>query len=293
MNQGDVAGAISSFYGVPSSDPSVVRLLALILPDVARASSADPRSWKSVIPGILAKYESAARDMGLGISPAQRAIEAAKNANPTAAGPVGLDHAQAALRLAGSVPLAMRDGGGSCTTGERASNAAITRDSTLTVNGAITFARDIGANPALAGLFAGGSPEMRDALRGAVQNGTAIADDKIKSMNDVGVVLGAIRAGKLAADDPRIPDSVKRIVEDMRAKGIDPKAADQKAIKKYLNENPDALNKARQQGLSDEQRNKRLSQGDLAAKVENATDVATADKKQGAAKKVLTATTTL
>ena len=45
----------------------------------------------------------------------------------------------------------------------------------------------------------------------------AITDDKIKGMNDVGMVLGAICAGKLAPDDPRIPYVVKVALRRVRA----------------------------------------------------------------------------
>jgi hypothetical protein len=251
VNQGDVAGAISSFYGVSSGDPSVGKLLALVLPDVERASAADPRSWKSVIPGVLAKYESVAREMGLGVSPVQRAIEAAKNGNPTGAGPFGLDPAQAALRLAGNVPLAMRDEGGSSRGGERPSNAAITRDAPLTVNGAISYARELGINPAQASFFVGASADMREALKSAIRDGANISDDKVKSMRDVSAVLGAIRAGKLKADDPRVPPSVKKVIEDMKSKGIDPATADPKDVQKYLKENPGKLDEIKKANASD------------------------------------------
>ena len=64
-------------------------------------------------------------------------------------------------------------------------------------------------------------------------------------MHDVSMVIGAIRAGKLTSDDPRIPDSVKKIITDMKAQGIDPKSADQKAIRGYLRANPNALRRQR------------------------------------------------
>jgi hypothetical protein len=242
LNQADVAGAISSFYGVSSADAAVAKLLAVIFPDVASAAARDPGSWKSVFPGVLAKYESMAKDLGLGVSQQQRDIDAARNANPTAAGFKGTEFGQLAAHFLSNVPLAMRDDGKG---GERASGVAITRDTALSVNGAIGYAREIGANPALAGFFVGGSAEMRDALRSAIHNGTAITDDKVKSMRDVSMVIGAIRAGKLKPDDPNIPPSVRQIIDDMKKNGIDPATADPKKVKKYLDDHPTALDAAK------------------------------------------------
>lgn len=242
MNQADVAGAISSYYGVSSADAAVAKLLAVIFPDITSAAARDPASWKSVFPGVLAKYESMAKDLGLGVSQQQREIDAARNANPTAAGFKAADVGQHAGRLLSNVPLAMRDDGKG---GERATSAAITRDAPLSVNGAISYAREIGVNPALAGFFVGGSAEMRDALRNAIQSGTAITDDKVKNMRDVSMVIGAIRAGKLKPDDPSIPPSVRQIVDDMKKNWIDPVTADPKKVKKYLDDHPAALDAAK------------------------------------------------
>lgn len=55
--------------------------------------------------------------------------------------------------------------------------SVISREAPLTVNAAIGFAKELGISPAYAGFFAGGSPEMRDALRNAITNGKAITDD--------------------------------------------------------------------------------------------------------------------
>ena len=248
LNEGDVASAISGYYGVPPTHSAVATLLTVVLPDVRRAAERDPGSWKSVFPGVLAKYESMARDLGLGVSPAQRELNAARIANPTAAGSAGVDLAQLAGQQFGNVPLALRDDAGARSSGDR---AAAARDTALSVNGAIGYAREIGVNPALAGFFVGGSPEMRDALRSAIRDGTAISDDKVKNMNDVGMVLGAIRAGKLKPDDPRIPPSVRAVIQEMKKQGIDPATARPDQIKKYLKDNPKALDAARKRAQSD------------------------------------------
>jgi hypothetical protein len=245
LSQGDVAGAISGFYGVSSADPSVAKLLALVFPEVERATARDPGSWKSVFPGVLAKYESMAKDLGLGVSPQQREIDAARNANPTAAGGTGLDFGKLAGLHHPTKPLAMRDDGESRSSGERVTAAALSRSAPLSVDGAIGYARELGMNPALAGFFVGTSHEMRDALRGAIRNGTSITDDQVKNPNDAAAVIGAIRAGKMKPDDPRVPPSVRQIIDDMKKDGLDPATADPKRVKKYLDDHPAALDAAK------------------------------------------------
>jgi hypothetical protein len=64
-------------------------------------------------------------------------------------------------------------------------------------------------------------------------------------MRDVSMVLGAVRSGKLKSDDPRIPPSVRSIMEDMKKEGIDPATADPAKVKKYLDANPTALDAAK------------------------------------------------
>ncbi len=244
VNQAEVAGAISSYYGVAPGNAAITKLLAVVFPDVESATARGTTSWKSVFPSVLAKYDQMAKDLGLGVSPQQRDIDAARAANPTAAGPKGTDLASLGGLHPGSLPLAMReDGEGRKGGSDRA--AALASDVPLSVNGAISYAREIGVNPALAGFFVGGSPEMRDALRHAITNGTTITDDKVKSMRDVSMVIGAVRAGKLKPDDPSIPASVRQIMEDMKKQGIDPATADTKKIKKYLDDNPRALDAAK------------------------------------------------
>jgi hypothetical protein len=72
LNQADIAGAISSYYGVSSSDAAVAKLLQVILPDIQSATAREAVSWKSIFTSVLARYEQMARDLGLGISPQQR-----------------------------------------------------------------------------------------------------------------------------------------------------------------------------------------------------------------------------
>lgn len=251
LNQAEVAGAISAYYHVPSGDQALAKLLAVIFPDVERAAAADPGSWRSVFPGVLAKYESMARDMGLGLTPGQREANAVRHANATAAATGFSDFTQFAARSFAGVPLALREDSGG---GSRADRTLATRDGLLSVNSAISFAREIGVSPGLSGFFVGGSLEMRDALRSAIHEGTAITDDKVKSMKDVGMVIGAIRAGKLSPNDPRIPSSVREVLEDMKKNGVDPVTADPRKVRKYLDKHPDALRAAKRQITQDQTR---------------------------------------
>jgi hypothetical protein len=249
LNEAEVASAISAYFHVATDDKAVGKLLAAIFPDVERAAAADPGSWKSVFPGVLAKYESLAKELGLGLSPLQRELAAAQTRNPTAAGPAIGEFGQFASRSLSNLPLALREERSGRSTSERSLD---TREASLSVNGAIAYAREIGISPAFAGFFVGGSQDMRDALRSAIRDGTAITDDKVKSMQDVGMVIGAIRAGKLGPNDPRIPQSVRDVIEDMKNKGIDPTKADSRTIRKYLDTNPKALDAAKKRNVTDD-----------------------------------------
>ena len=63
------------------------------------------------------------------------------------------------------------EGGGEHRAGERVSSAALTRDTPLSVDGAIGFAKELGISPSYAGPFAGSSQVMRDALRDDITKG--------------------------------------------------------------------------------------------------------------------------
>jgi hypothetical protein len=132
---------------------------------------------------------------------------------------------------------------------------------------AVSYAKQLGIDLALAPFFVGTSSVMREALRDAINNGTAIRDDQVKNMHDVGAVIGAIRAGKLSPDDPRIPQSVRQIMDDMRAKGIDPTKADPKVVKKYLDDHPDALKAVKNEIKKDVQARSNMTPEELKKKV--------------------------
>lgn len=281
INRADVAGAISSFYGVAVEASAVARLAELFYPDVQQASARDPASWKLVFPGVLAKYESVARELGLGMSAAERDRAVLKSANTTDA---AFAAALARLGFEGLRHYAAAQGGAARERVGREDHGSPSAHEPLSATAAASFAREIGVGPGYMRLFAGGSHEMRDALRDAIKSGKPITDDKIKSMEDVGMVLGAIRAGKLKADDPRIPDSVKKVMEDMKAKGIDPTKADPNTIEKYLKDNPRALEAARAEINKDKEAASGLDDKQLAEEVKKQ-----ADKAAGAAKKPSTA----
>jgi hypothetical protein len=145
-------------------------------------------------------------------------------------------------------------GNGSARSGERPSSTsyAYGHDAALSTTAASHFARELGMGPGYAGFFVGASPGMRDALRDAIKNGTAIGEDKVRNMRDVSAVVGAIRAGKLKPDDPRIPKSVQEIIKRMKENGIDPATADPKEIRKYLKDHPDELKAAKNQNKTDD-----------------------------------------
>jgi hypothetical protein len=84
VNQADVAGSISSYYGVMSSDSRIQQLLGFVLPDVERMAATSPKGgWKASVNSVIQKYDALARELGLSVSPMQRDIQAARHANVT------------------------------------------------------------------------------------------------------------------------------------------------------------------------------------------------------------------
>jgi len=187
------------------------------------------------------------------------------------------------------------DGSTSGKSGDRTSSAsyAYAQATPLSATSASNFAQELGLGPGYTGFFVGASPGMRDALRDAIRNGTPIGEDKVKNMRDVSAVVGAIRAGKLKPDDPRIPDSVKKIIKDMKEKGIDPATADHKVIKKYLDDNPRALEAARKQDALDHKDTNGMSVEQKKAKIENETPKTVTPSRKKASAKVEAPTATL
>jgi hypothetical protein len=81
VNRGDVAGAISSYFGVAAGAPGVEELLKDVFPEIRTAAALDPASWKSVFPGVMAKFETKAKELGLGVSPFHRDLDILRSAN--------------------------------------------------------------------------------------------------------------------------------------------------------------------------------------------------------------------
>jgi len=254
IRETEVAGKIGGYFGVAGSDPRITSLLSKILPEVQKAASGDPSSWQSAFQTVMAKYEGLAKELGLGVSQDQRDLDLLKNANRTdaafasAAGRLGVDGLRHYARL---------HGGGSSTSDERdsgsaragTSSTAYAHEAPLTMNAAVHFAKELGINPIHAAYFEGSSAEMREAVRDAIKNGKVISDDKVKSMHDVSMVVGAIRSGKLKEDDPRVPDSVKQVMKKMRDDGVDP--FDAKAMKAYTHDHPEVLKVVRKANAED------------------------------------------
>ncbi|MEA2875532.1 MAG: hypothetical protein QOF14_728 [Hyphomicrobiales bacterium] len=183
-------------------------------------------------------------------SETQRQAQLEQRAAANAAGTGALADGFPGTLARGGRALAMQDDGGQGGRSERVSSASYKERLGGDASG-LAYAKQLGIDPAYAGFFSGGSPEVRNALRDALRNGTPIGEEKIKSMGDVQTVVGAIRAGKLKPDDPRIPDSVKKVIADMKGKGIDPATSNTKLIRKYFKENPNALKDVRRAADSD------------------------------------------
>ena len=285
LNQADVAGKISGYYGVPAGDARILRLLEVVYPDVRAAEARDPGSWQSAVLGVIARHDTLAKELGLGLSQTQRDIDTVRHANRTDANFVaalarlGWTGAQHYASVHGSTSDAGGDGG-SRGSGERSLSAALSRDVPLSATGAIGFAKELGIGAGNAGYFVGVSPEMRHALRDAIRDGKAITDDQVKNPRDVSAILGAVKSGKLKPDDPRIPDSVKKIIKDMKEKGIDPEKADAKTIQKYLTDHPDALKKVKEQNDKDIDARAGMTSEQLGQREKHDRDVALAKEKK-------------
>lgn len=286
INEAEVAGKIGGYFGVTGSDPRISSLLSKVMPEIQLASAGDPNAWQSAFLGVMAKYEGLAKELGLGVSQTQRDLELAKNANRTnatfaaAAGRLGWDGMRHYSALFGGRGEE-REGG--LRTGGATSSAAYARETPLTMSGAINFAKELGVNPVHASFFEHGSAEMRDAVRDAVNHGKAIGEEKIKDMHDVSMVLGAIRAGKLKEDDPKVPESVKKVIQQMRNDGVDPVKGDSKAVKKYLDDHPKALEDVRKATNADEKAtvgSATLDQSKTKGQATASNEIASAQKKQ-------------
>jgi len=128
------------------------------------------------------------------------------------------------------------------------------------------FARQIGADPAYARLFAGASPEGLNAIADFIRNGRPGSDDDIHTIKDAQAWIGAIRAGKIDPNDPNLPPAIKKIIAGMRKEGIDPATADPKEIEGYFKKHPDALREAQKAAKADIQARATLTEEEKAEK---------------------------
>ena len=270
VNQAEVEGAIAGYFGVSATTPGISDLVRVVFPGVQTASRQNPAGWRSVVLGVLANHIGIARDLGLGGSELQRQLQIMRASNRTSA-----EFAQARLRV-----QALVAGMGGWGRVARAVDAGETTNSnSYAVLGSgysagnlpMEMRRHLGRYDAAhvaavgnyltglgmhqhevhqyAGFFVGSSETVRHAIHPRVHHGQALTDEHVTNANDAGAIMGAIRAGRIRPEDA--PPSVRRLMEDMRARGVDPATADPQAIQNYLEENPQALEAARRANTAD------------------------------------------
>lgn len=266
FSQAEVAGALSAFYNVASTDSGLVRLLGIVMPDVQAMAQGNP-NWKANIPGIIAKYASVAEQFGLGVSASQRDTQILHRANHHSADfasaygrleiNAGLSAAQLAARAAGnaaerrsSTDYAHAFNGGPYNANNLSdvmkSYVGYNSFTAADVASAANYAYSLGIKSHIyAGYFVGSSDTVRSAIQDHIKNGTKLTNDHITNPNDATAILGAIKAGKIKKEDA--PPAVQKLIEEMKAKGVDPAdpKTDPKAIHQYFKENPKALEEAK------------------------------------------------
>ena len=125
------------------------------------------------------------------------------------------------------------------------------RASAAQVASAANYASSIGLDPGrYAGHFVGTSQVAQKALEAHIRSGAAVTDQHITNPNDARAVIAAIQAGKMKPE--AAPPSVQKIMDDMKAKGIDPASASAKDIGAYFQQNPKALEAAKAQDKADQ-----------------------------------------
>lgn len=116
------------------------------------------------------------------------------------------------------------------------------RASAAQVADAANFATRIGLDPTrYAGHFVGASTVAKDAIAAHIKSGAQLKDDHVTNMKDARAVIAAVQAGKIKTQD--VPPSVQKVMEDMKAKGVD--VTDARAVDAYATQNPRALEAAR------------------------------------------------
>lgn len=261
FSQAEVAGALSSYYGVASTDSGLVRLLGIVAPDIQALAANNP-NWKAAIPGVIAKYASVAEQFGLGVSATQRDAQVLNRANITdATYAATLGRLENALGLGAARLIAGQNG-------ERRSSA----DYTHAFNGgpynannlsdamrayvgysnftasdvarAANFVRGLGINADLySGYFLGTSDVFRQAIQDHIKNGTKLTNDHIANPNDVAGYIATINSGVVKKENA--PSAIRKIIDDMKAKGIETDKVDAKVIHQYFKDKPKALEDAK------------------------------------------------
>lgn len=133
------------------------------------------------------------------------------------------------------------------------------------VAGVGNYLNTLGINaPQYTGYFVGSSEATRNAIRDYINKGTKITDEHIKNPNDVKAVMGAIKAGKMKREDA--PPSVQQIIKRMEREGVS--ANDPKAVDRYFEANPKALEDARKDADKRVEAKANLTDGNVDAALE-------------------------
>jgi hypothetical protein len=136
---------------------------------------------------------------------------------------------------------------------------------------AALFAQKLGLAPGpYAGYFIHASQGARETLSDFVLRGARIDGDKIRTAADVIATIGAMRSQGIDENDPNVPENVRRIIRDMKARGIDYKRADAQTMRDYFQDNPRALDQVREQTARYEDKAHNLSPQDLVERAKKA-----------------------
>jgi len=263
VNQAEVEGAIAGYFGVPASTPGISDLVRVVFPGVQEASRGNPAAWRSVVLGVLANHIGMARGLGLQGSELQRQLQIMRASNRTSADFVN------ALRIVQTLVAGMGgwsrvaravDDGGTTNSNTYAalggSYAAdrlpmemrryVDRYGAHHVAAVGNYLNDLGMHQhevhRYAGFFVGSSETVRHAIRDHVRSGRQITDADITNVNDARALIGAVQAGRITRD--ALPPSMQRLIQEMERGNVD--LDNSESVRTYLQNNPDALERARQ-----------------------------------------------
>jgi hypothetical protein len=284
VNHADVAGAISSYYGVMSSDSRIQQLLGVVLPDVERAAANNPMgSWRASLTSVIQRYESLARDLGLGVSQTQRDIEAARHANRTDAtfagvlGRLGWNALQHYAMLHGgsgeggsgrsgeSGTLAARAGTGNAG-GSSAppSFAAMQQISAYGRMSGTDFAAHLGFHGEQARELGGALANTSGAFRRKVADYKRVMDDPNATPEQKKDAADAMQKSAKTKRERDAVGIIQKTIEKMKANGVDGQNKEEvdKYIDQRIKDHPSELrsldadrkrNNAKDAGLTDKQ----------------------------------------